>query len=120
MKWFGASWGAPVCTEPDRVATPLGERCGHCDEPVVEGDYGLALPFAGGQEDPRTSIPYHHGCFMEAIGIKATYVHVLMSGFPLCGFSQALPRDWPDGHRWVSIAHPDQATCPGCKSKLPV
>jgi hypothetical protein len=30
-------------------------------------------------------------------------IHLLHEGFPLCGFSELLPRDWPDGHRWVGL-----------------
>lgn len=28
-------------------------------------------------------------------------VHILNMGFPLCGFSRAMPADWPEGHTWV-------------------
>jgi hypothetical protein len=30
-------------------------------------------------------------------------VHILYEGLPLCGFSTTVPRDWPEGHRWVTI-----------------
>lgn len=31
-----------------------------------------------------------------------TTIHILHHGFPLCGFTEVLPGDWPEGHRWVS------------------
>ena len=34
----------------------------------------------------------------------ATIVHILDGGILLCGsFPKTLPRDWPEGHRWVAI-----------------
>lgn len=43
-------------------------------------------------------------------------VHVLRHGFPLCEFSREVPRDWPDGHVWVSYRDPlaRQASCGRC------
>jgi len=31
-------------------------------------------------------------------------VHILRFGFALCRFSMEVPRDWPDGHAWLSVA----------------
>lgn len=28
-------------------------------------------------------------------------IHILHEGLPLCGFTDAVPRDWPVGDRWV-------------------
>jgi hypothetical protein len=44
-------------------------------------------------------------------------VHVLFRGYALCGFSQALPRDWPEGHRWVHYALRADATCASCREQ---
>lgn len=41
-------------------------------------------------------------------------IHVLVEGLPLCGFSRAVPRDWPAGHQWVRLTERASATCPGC------
>lgn len=42
-------------------------------------------------------------------------IHVLRYGFALCGFSVALPRDWPEYHRWVPLENWEQATCQWCR-----
>lgn len=31
-------------------------------------------------------------------------LHILVAGFPKCGFSNELPKDWPSNHRWVRSA----------------
>jgi hypothetical protein len=30
-------------------------------------------------------------------------VHILRHGFPFCGFSDEVPKDWPPGHTWISF-----------------
>jgi hypothetical protein len=47
-------------------------------------------------------------------------VHVLDRGFPLCGFSSALPCDWPHGHVWVSAvdaSHAGEDVCAECAAE---
>ena len=117
MNWFGKSWGAPVCEPQDHVATPVGQKCGYCDQAIGEGEIGLVMPVVGNPGDPST-LPYHHACLMKSMGLYRL-VHVLSGGVPLCGFSTALPCDWPEEHLWVSVMDPDDATCPGCREKLP-
>lgn len=41
-------------------------------------------------------------------------IHILHEGLPICGFTTALPRDWPDGHRWTRLDDQANATCPDC------
>ena len=47
-------------------------------------------------------------------------IHVLHSGSPLCGFSRALPGEWPTGHVWISLrefiqrSFADDALCGSC------
>jgi hypothetical protein len=65
MKWFGESWDAPVCEIVDHVATPVGEKCLHCDEPIAEGDYGVVIPLVDG--NATIPIPEHYACFMRRI-----------------------------------------------------
>jgi hypothetical protein len=44
-------------------------------------------------------------------------VHVLKGGYPMCGFSLALPEQWAPGNTWVSFLDKDLSThanCPDC------
>lgn len=67
MKWFGESWGAPVCT-PENHAPKPQERCAACGMHFQDSDRGVILPFLGGPEDPP-ELPYHHRCLMRALGL---------------------------------------------------
>lgn len=42
-----------------------------------------------------------------------TVVHILRHGFPLCGFTSHVPKDWPKGHAWVRLNEPG-STCAAC------
>ena len=44
-------------------------------------------------------------------------VHVLHHGFPLCGFSLKIPREWPKQQAWVSITNLEDANCEDCKDR---
>jgi hypothetical protein len=47
-------------------------------------------------------------------------VHILKSGLPLCGFTRDVPRDWPDGHKFVSIMEDrSPANCTECIAAAP-
>lgn len=68
--FFGEPWGSFV-TQPgqaQRVATPVGQRCRICDEPVVAGDRGFIRTVARSVEIPGTYeiTPVHAEC--EALG----------------------------------------------------
>jgi GNAT superfamily N-acetyltransferase len=41
-------------------------------------------------------------------------VHWLVGGLAACGFSTAAPRDWLEGHRWLSDEHWRQVNCKAC------
>jgi len=32
---------------------------------------------------------------------ETTTVHLLHHGLPRCGFSKDIPKNWPNGHKWV-------------------
>jgi hypothetical protein len=50
---------------------------------------------------------------MESRDVLPLLVHVLVGGWPLCGFSRDVPGSWPAGHRWVRVGEPE-ANCPAC------
>jgi hypothetical protein len=75
IRWFGESWGAPVCDPRAHVETPVGWTCeGHphmhkdCDdERIKEGDQGVTLPYyyRGG----ATMIAFHLDCWLHEVGV---------------------------------------------------
>lgn len=65
MKWFGESWGAPVCEPDDHVDRP-DASCVYCMKPLIVGDQGLVVPFAGGPGDP-IEVAFHRKCFMRSV-----------------------------------------------------
>ena len=40
-------------------------------------------------------------------------VHVLVAGNPFCDLGYP-PKDWPEGHTWVSVQEASKATCEQC------
>jgi hypothetical protein len=69
FRWFGDSWGAPICNPEVEIDTPVGEFCARCGGQVRAGDRGITLPFHKGIHDPVTREPYHLQCFKESVGI---------------------------------------------------
>lgn len=53
-------------------------------------------------------------------------IHILLHGYPMCGFDMRVPRDWPDGHAWIrredlndsfyqeELKRKDLEVCPEC------
>jgi hypothetical protein len=69
VKWFGKSWGAPVCDPDTHVAVPVGESCVHCDEQINMRDAGVILPYAS---PPPLEFFYHKNCWLsEVVGSLA-------------------------------------------------
>lgn len=68
MKVFGVSkTHATRLDMGDLAATPVGTSCAWCDDPIVEGDKGVIMPFLGLADDPRREIPYHWDCNIRAV-----------------------------------------------------
>lgn len=44
-------------------------------------------------------------------------VHILRYGHPVCRFTNAMPADWPEGHKWIGDDECELATCPGCRAR---
>jgi len=112
MRWFGASWKAPVCDPDMLVLTPVGKPCAHCSRPIGLNSQGVLIPHA---KDPNTVElhAYHRLCVLALFGDKIT-VHILDQGLPLCRFSIAVPGRWPHGHHWTKIQTKEDCNCDEC------
>ena len=65
MRWFGASWKAPVCETLQQVPVPVEERCFHCEGDFIEHDRGFVLPFESPTGTRDTF--WHYVCLIKAI-----------------------------------------------------
>lgn len=79
MKWFGKSWGAPVCTERERYPWAPQVACVACKQRVKEDERGVLLPFIGEGGGDLSFVEiinhdgyvaYHLDCFARAVGVK--------------------------------------------------
>lgn len=61
MNYFGKSWSS-VCE--NKVPTPIGELCYHCEELIESGDRGLIIPCVGDIVQER---PIHLCCFIREV-----------------------------------------------------
>lgn len=74
MKWFGRSWGAPICTE-EHAPTPIGHRCVQCRESVMPDAQGLLIPHCEGARTRDgawvfVERPWHIDCWLRHVGAK--------------------------------------------------
>ena len=78
MKWFGVTWGAPINDDCEHAATPVGEPCSKCPEPIGLHDRGVIIPaFIAPEREPGAPAtglvsawshrPMHLRCFMEEV-----------------------------------------------------
>lgn len=65
VKWFGESWGAPICDPHDHRPTPVGETCPYCDAVIDDRAQGLLIFHLEAQG--ATERPWHIDCFMLTI-----------------------------------------------------
>jgi hypothetical protein len=70
VRWFGESWGAPVCHPATKVYTPVTEPCEACDVMITEDDQGVTIPFVG-SVGSWVRHAYHLQCFLaEVSGVR--------------------------------------------------
>lgn len=71
----------------------------------IKGAVRITIEPAG-KDDPKTLAEW------------PSATHVLHEGQSLCAISSVfgVPRDWPDGHKWVSMNERSLATCQKCKT----
>lgn len=67
MKWFGATWGAPICNPAHHVDTPIGQACAGCNAPIGAESWGVVVPHVGA-EGHVSEWAYHRRCWMIALG----------------------------------------------------
>lgn len=65
MKWFGKSWDAPCCGYMGHVATPVGQLCVQCDQPIAATDCGFMIPQL--QDNHFKNRPWHRECFLQNV-----------------------------------------------------
>ena len=66
MKWFGKSWGAPVCDPKDHVDPPEDASCSVCLLPIEPYHQGFVLPRVG-LDFEVTEAVYHRNCLLRLI-----------------------------------------------------
>lgn len=64
MRWFGESWGAPLCEATEHVQTPVGEPCTLCGEAIAAKDQGVVMPCV---RETVIHEPSHRKCLVRAI-----------------------------------------------------
>jgi hypothetical protein len=67
MRWFGESWGAPVCRPENKAPVPTTLTCYRCGQRIREGDQGF-LDRAWSDAD-ENFFPWvmHKNCFLRNV-----------------------------------------------------
>ncbi len=111
----GYSGHPPIIHAPRYVATTEAM----CISKRWSGPPGPRVPSLGDKirarlyGDPFDAAPED---LAEVLAVGPPRVHVLHHGRTMCGvFAGMVPRNWPDGHRWVSLPDLGEATCPACR-----
>lgn len=68
VRWFGASWGAPICDPRTKIEVPIDRLCLNCGGGFFEHSRGVstAASFSISEEG---RVYYHLGCFLRNLGI---------------------------------------------------
>lgn len=64
--YFGEPWPSGVCDDGRRVATPVGEPCASCGEPIEEDSQGSFLVNGHDPALPRF-LPQHRECSLRVV-----------------------------------------------------
>ena len=66
MKWFGERAFALICDDVPHAATPVGDVCQRCDEPITQSDSGFLIPHIRepGRIEER---PHHAECHIRVV-----------------------------------------------------
>lgn len=66
-RWFGESWGAPVCREDNHDPIPVGHLCQACRLAIKEGDTGFLVYHLDYAKGYGEFMPWHQRCLIESI-----------------------------------------------------
>ena len=85
VKWWGPSWGAPICDPDHHVEVPVGERCNRCGTEFLYLAQGISLPYA----DPGISVlggwlHWDLDCWLQEIGIAKPNQPEPVFTIPIC------------------------------------
>jgi len=73
MRWFGQSWGAPVCASytfvPYEKVPAFCKLCIACEKPITESDHGLMMPHLPFNRSEWMVCGWHLQCLMENMGL---------------------------------------------------
>lgn len=87
----------------------------------------VAIGKPGNERAVELAQKFHEGLTTAGASLRAAknpeyagklIVHILRHGLPLCGFSKALPKDWPVGNVWVSYPGIGAVTCEACRAEV--
>jgi hypothetical protein len=80
VRWFGESWGAPVCEPSTKVAEPVGASCLFCPHAIMPGDSGFLLPSADME--------------IGKVPVEVAARHVVYAVHGQCMLAHVLGPDW--------------------------
>jgi hypothetical protein len=66
VRWFGDSWGAPVCEPRTHIETPVGDDCAGCERAIQAEDIGITMPSVS-VADALGRATFHLDCFMREV-----------------------------------------------------
>lgn len=66
VQYFGDRWDAPMLDDAVQVATPVGEPCLYCREPIVAGEQGAMVVHIYAAHAAAIR-PAHRECHLRAV-----------------------------------------------------
>lgn len=71
VAWFGPKWDAPITDDSPECKPPLGEKCIQCQEPILEGERGVTMPYLTIDDKTREYLnrrgAVHLECHMRSV-----------------------------------------------------
>lgn len=64
--YFGEPWDSPFCDTAPHADTPVGEPCGFCTLPILDGEQGVITPAVLADGVPGR-VPWHRECWLRQI-----------------------------------------------------